>query len=105
VLFEQAQDALAPLGRIVIAASGRQSRPDVSALLARSATCATLNLSVVFARRPERICAAWEQLIALYSQGLLRPRIGQQFALAQAAYTHRVLESRASTDKILLHPQ
>jgi NADPH:quinone reductase-like Zn-dependent oxidoreductase len=76
----------------------------VSALLARSATCSTLNLSVVFARRPERVHAAWERLIALYSQGLLRPRIGHQFALAQAADAHRLLESRASTDKILLRP-
>jgi len=106
VLFEQAQDALAPLGKIVIAgaASGREPRPDVSALLARSAICATLNLSVVFAKRPANAHAAWDRLTALYAKKLLQPRIGHRFELKDAAEAHRLLESRASTDKILLTP-
>ena len=106
VLFEQAQDALAPLGKIVIAgaASGCEPRPDVSALLARSATCATLNLSVVFAKQPANAHAAWERLTALYAKKLLQPRIGHRFELKDAAEAHRLLESRASTDKILLTP-
>jgi NADPH:quinone reductase len=106
VLFEQAQDALAPLGRIVIAgtASGHEPRPDVSALLARSGTCATLNLSVVFARRPVRARETWACLMSLYSAGHLRPRIGRRLPLAQAADAHRLMESRGSVDKILLYP-
>jgi NADPH:quinone reductase len=106
VLFDQAQDALAPLGRIVIAgaASGHEPRPDVSALLARSATCATLNLSIVFAQRPDHIHRAWSRLLELYGKGLLTPRIGHRFELAKTADAHRLLESRGSTDKILLTP-
>lgn len=106
-VFDQAQQALAPLGRIVIAgaASGKSPRPDVGVLLARSASCATLNLSVIFAQRPEYMHDVWGRLLALYAAGRLRPRIGHRYRLSEAAAAQRLLESRASTDKILLDPQ
>ena len=105
-IFQQAQRALAPLGRIVLAgtASGEESQPDIATLLARSATCSTLNLSVVFAHSPQRPRDSWTRLTAMYESGLLRPRIGHRFPLSQAASAHRLLESRASVDKILLDP-
>src|SRR6185437_4992543 len=105
-LFDQAQHALAPLGRIVIAgaASGREPRPDLPALLAQSASCATLNLSVIFAQRPSHIHAAWNRLLELRAQGLLQPRIGHRFKLAAVSDAHRLLENRGSTDKILVIP-
>jgi NADPH2:quinone reductase len=103
-LFQQAQSALAPLGRIVIAgmAGGKDALPDVATLLDRSASCTTLNLSVIFAHRPDHIRSVWSSLIRLYAAGKLQPRIGQRFKLQDAAAAHRLLESRASTDKILL---
>ena len=105
-VFAQAQNCLTPLGRIVIAgaASGDEPRPDVDALLSRSAVFSTLNLSVVFAHRPEHMHEVWGRLIAWYGAGSLGPRIGHRFALSRAADAHRLLESRASTDKILLDP-
>lgn len=105
-LFAQAQRALAPLGRIVIAgaASGAEPVPDVAELLARSATCSTLNLSIVFAHRVDLAHALWARLLAWYATGACRPRIGRRFALGEAADAHRFLESRSSTDKILLDP-
>ena len=103
-IFQQAQRALAPLGRIVIAgmAGGKEAPPDVATLLDRSASCTTLNLSVVFAHRPDRIRSVWSNLTRLYEAGKLQPRIGHRFKLQDAAAAHRLLESRASTDKILL---
>jgi len=103
-LFQQAQRALAPLGRIVIAgmAGGQEAPVDLAALLDRSATCTTLNLSVVFAHRPDRIRSMWSDLTRLYAAGKLQPRIGHRFKLQDAAEAHGLLESRASTDKILL---
>jgi NADPH2:quinone reductase len=71
-------------------------------LLARSARCATLNLSVVFAQQPEAMHEAWAGLVAMWAAGALRPRIGRRFSLADAAAAQQWLESRASTDKILL---
>jgi NADPH2:quinone reductase len=106
-VFRQAQDALAPLGRIVITgvAGGQETQPDVATLLSRSATCATFNLSVIFAHRPRHIQEVWARLTDLYEAGRLLPRIGHRFTLAQAADAHRLLESRASMDKILLDPR
>jgi NADPH2:quinone reductase len=105
-VFDQAQASLAPLGRIVIAgaASGVTPRPDVGGLLARSARCSALNLSIVFARQPGRMHRAWDELVALYAAGTLRPRVSRRLPLAQAADAHRALEGRASVDKILLDP-
>ncbi len=105
-IFQAAQRLLAPLGRIVIAgmASGEDGGPNIPVLLERSATCSTLNLSVVFAHRPERIQESWPRLCALYTAGLLTPRIGSRFPLEAAADAHRLLESRGSVDKILLAP-
>lgn len=105
-LCAEAQACLAPLGRLVIAgmAGGDAPVPDVPTLLARSAVCATLNLSVVFAHRPAAAHAAWNRIVGLWERGRLTPRIGHRFALADAAQAHRLLESRASTDKILLVP-
>lgn len=103
-VFQHAQRALAPLGRIVIAgmASGESKPPDIPTLLDRSASLTTLNLSVVFAQRPEHVRSVWSQLTTLYEAGALKVRIGRRFPLTQAAEAHRLLESRASTDKILL---
>jgi NADPH2:quinone reductase len=105
-IFQQAQRALAPLGRIVIAgmAGGEESQPDIPTLLARSASCATLNLSVVYSQQPGHMCEAWAQLCSLYGAGVLSPQIGNRFPLAQAADAHRLLESRANVGKVLLNP-
>jgi NADPH2:quinone reductase len=106
-IFQQAQQALAPLGRIVIAgmAGGGESQPDIPALLARSASCATLNLSVVYSQQPAHMRGVWAQLCSLYATGGLSPDIGNRFPLAQAADAHRLLESRANVGKILLNPR
>jgi NADPH2:quinone reductase len=103
----QAQRALAPLGRLVIAgaASGTLAAPDMAGLLDRSALCATLNLRVVFAHAPARMHAAWARLAGLHSAGALRARIGHRFALHHAAAAQELIESRRSMGKILLDPR
>lgn len=105
-LFAQAEAVLAPLGRIVVAgaAGGSLPRPDVAALLDRSAVCALFNLSVLMAERCWTVDTAWRRMTALFAQQRVVPRIARRFALAEAADAHRLLESRASVDKILLLP-
>lgn len=105
-VFDDALRALAPLGRIVVAgaAGGALPSPDLAALLDRSATCTTLNLSVRYASAPDAIDASWATLTGLYGEGRLRPRIGRRLPLAQAAEAHRLLESRQTVDKLLLMP-
>lgn len=47
---------------------------------------------------------AGERLFDLVARGVVRPRIGQRFALADAAQAHRALEARATTGSTLLFP-
>ncbi len=100
----QAQAAVAPLGRLVIAgcASGEPAVLDTAGLLARYARCTWLNLSVVFARRPDLVRRAWQRLLALHADGTWRARIARQLPLADVAEAHRLLESRQGTDAIVL---
>ena len=48
--------------------------------------------------------AASTRLFELVASGVVRPRIGQRFALADAAAAHRALESRATTGSTILIP-
>lgn len=105
-LYARVERLLAPMGRIVIAgaASGRLAMPDPVVLLDRSASVATLNLSVVYANDPAAMRPVWDGLVALAHAGAIVPRVGHRFGLSEAADAHRLLESRASGDKIVLDP-
>jgi NADPH2:quinone reductase len=105
-LFSEAVESLAPLGRVVIAgvAGGETPSVEVDKFLSRSATCSTLNLSVLFAHRPELISASWQELVKLYTTCPLRPVIGHRFPLKDARQAHELMESRKSIGKILLIP-
>jgi NADPH:quinone reductase len=105
-LFSEAVESLAPLGRVVIAgvAGGETPSVEVDKFLSRSATCSTLNLSVLFAHRPELISASWQELVKLYTTCPLRPVIGHRFPLKDARQAHELMESRKSVGKILLIP-
>ena len=43
-------------------------------------------------------------LLRLWSAGQVHPIVGSTFPLAQAAEAHRLVESRASTGKVVLVP-
>ncbi len=105
-LFDEAQGLLAPLGTIVIAgaASGAFGRPDPAVLIDRSARCAALNLSVVYAQDPRGMAVAWTTLVAMHRDGAFQPAIGARYALADVAEAHRALESRATIGKLLIVP-
>jgi NADPH2:quinone reductase len=44
------------------------------------------------------------ELFAVVGSGQVQPRIGQRFALRDAALAHSALESRATTGSIVLQP-
>ena len=105
-LYARCEALLAPLGRIVIAgaASGALAQPQAATLLDRSASVATLNLSVIYATAPDAMRGTWNALVTRYLDGHLVPRIGHRFVLADAIDAHRLIESRRSRDKIVLAP-
>ncbi|MGF7154027.1 quinone oxidoreductase family protein [Novosphingobium gossypii] len=53
---------------------------------------------------PELLAASAQKLFGRIASGVLTPRIGQTFALADAAEAHRALESRATTGSTVLIP-
>ncbi|MFT4053203.1 MAG: quinone oxidoreductase [Novosphingobium sp.] len=53
---------------------------------------------------PEMLAANAEKLFGRIASGVLSPKIGQTFALADAAEAHRALESRATTGSTVLIP-
>lgn len=53
---------------------------------------------------PEALAASAKALFDRIESGVLKPRIGQRFALADAASAHAALESRATTGSTVLIP-
>ncbi len=53
---------------------------------------------------PQALRARADELLAWVADGTLSVRIGERIPTADAARAHRLLESRASTGKILLVP-
>jgi NADPH2:quinone reductase len=103
-LFEDAVRSLAPLGRIVMAgvAGGRMPGIDLAELGKRSAACSSLNVSAVFAADGPLVSRAWLEICGFFELEQLTPLIHSRFELADAAESHRLMESRLSTGKILL---
>ena len=103
-VFADACKCVAEMGRVVIAgtASGVPPRVDILELLSKSATCSTLNLSVLFAYKPDLVLNSWSELMNIYVAREVNPIIGHLFPIAEARRAHELMESRNSRGKILL---
>jgi NADPH2:quinone reductase len=53
---------------------------------------------------PEALAINAKKLFDRIASGVLQPKIGQTFALSDAAEAHRVLESRGTTGSTVLLP-
>lgn len=104
--FEKSLDALAPRG--LLALFGQSSGPvppfDPSLLNKKGSLFLTRpSLNAYIASREELLARAGEVLRRV-QDGSLKLRIDRELPLAQAAEAHRLLESRATTGKVLLIP-
>jgi NADPH2:quinone reductase len=97
---------LAPFGRLVVFGQASGAPGEV-----RSSDFYPLNRSVLgystggYRRlRPAALRPAAEAVLAWLAAGRLRMVITRRFPLAEAAEAHRLVESRASTGKVLLLP-
>lgn len=104
--FHAAFEALRPFGRIVHFgdAGGTPGPVPVSGM--HKANLAVFGYSSGHYRkhRPEGVRHAAERALAHVAAGELRVDVTRVFGLADAAEAHRLLESRASTGKLLLEP-
>ena len=61
-------------------------------------------LGRLIARNPELVARAAQDVLRLWEGGAVRPIVGAEFPLEQAAEAHRLIESRQSTGKVVLIP-
>ncbi|WP_380168180.1 zinc-binding alcohol dehydrogenase family protein [Jannaschia sp. R86511] len=102
-VFNGSYLALAPLGRLVVfgLASRRAGRSIAPVdLMASSRTVAGFWLQHALARGG--LAAAMDELLSMTRSGLLRPVLGGEYALADAALAHGDLRSRRTTGKVVL---
>jgi len=96
---------LRSLGRLIIygLASGKLPEFDFMAMFERNASVHALWLTPLF-QDPEHIRQAWGEMQPWLAEGKLRPIVGHQLPLAQAAEAHRLLIERKNFGKIVLLP-
>jgi len=97
--------ALASEGRLVVIGlqGGTKAEIDLNALMRKRAAVVGTTLRARPVGEKSTICAAVvEQIWPLVADGTIRPVVGRTLPLAEAAEAHRLMESGATTGKILL---
>ncbi|NUS14008.1 MAG: zinc-binding dehydrogenase [Streptomyces sp.] len=102
-LLGPAVRALAPGGRLVAYSSGGGTI-EAYDLLVGGRSAIGFQVAVVARNRPERYRAWIAELWRLFGEGALRPAVHAEFALADAALAHAVIEARANRGKVVLVP-
>jgi NADPH2:quinone reductase len=105
-LFERSLKLLNPLGGIVAIgfAGGAWPTIDPALLVGRNIAVHGFYLGRLMALQPQLVRSAIDELLPLWSDGAIRPVVGAEFPLAEAADAHRLIESRESTGKVVLAP-
>ncbi|MGO1763070.1 MAG: quinone oxidoreductase family protein [Brevibacterium yomogidense] len=102
--FDASLQATAVRGSIVLfgGASGQVPAFDIQRLNGEGGVFLSRPSLVWFVRTPEELATRSEMLFAGLTDGWLDFRVGQSFALADAAEAHRALEGRLTTGKVVL---
>ncbi len=104
--FEKSLGCLAPRGMLVL--FGQSSGPvppfDPQALNRGGSLFLTRPSLGHYVATREELLARANEVFAWVREGRLRLRIGHELPLSRAAEAHRLLESRATTGKVLLNP-
>ncbi|NEC91544.1 zinc-binding dehydrogenase [Streptomyces sp. SID12501] len=95
--------ALAPGGRLVAYSSGGGTI-DAYDLLVGGTTVTGFQLRRIAREQPELYERWRRELWRLFTEGAVRPVVHGEFALADAAGAHRVIESRTNLGKVVLIP-
>lgn len=105
-VFTESLSTLAPLGVVIgIGYAGGLWEPlDPGLLVGRNLGVQGFYLGRLLAHRPELVREAIDELVALWEQGAIRPVVGAEHPLAEAAAAHRLIEERRSTGKVVLVP-
>lgn len=105
-IFAASLRALKPLGSVVAIgyAAGVWEPVDPALVVGRNVSIHGFYLGRLMALRPEIVQAAIGELLELWERGALKPHVGAEFPLAEAADAHRLVEERGHVGKVVLVP-
>lgn len=104
--FEEGLDVLKPRGMMVTFGNASGPPPDISPLILSQKGSLYLTRPTMGDYIPTRdeLLARTTELFDWIAAGGLDVRVGEEFALSEAADAHRALEGRQTTGKVLLRP-
>ena len=105
-VFAASLKVLEPLGTIhaIGYAGGMWEELNPALLVGRNIAVRGFYLGRLMGLRPGVVRAAIDELLELWRQGAIRPLVGAEFALADAAEAHRLIEERRHVGKVVLVP-
>jgi NADPH2:quinone reductase len=105
-VFAGSLGRLKPMGTAVAVgyAGGMWEHVDPARLVGRNIGVHGFYLGRLMARDPEIVRRAGTDVLKLWQGGAVRPVVGAELPLEEAAEAHRLVESRQSTGKVVLIP-
>jgi NADPH2:quinone reductase len=105
-VFTRSLPTLNPLGTIVAIGftDGLWDDPSVQWLVGRNASVFGFYLGRLMKLRPEFVHQRANELLELWSQGVIDPLVGATFPLGAAGDAHALIEQRRHVGKVVLEP-
>jgi NADPH2:quinone reductase len=105
-VFAASLRAMNPLGTIIAIgyAAGLWEPVDPALLVGRNVGVTGFYLGRLMQLRPEIVREAIGELLGLWEAGAIRPVVGAEFPLEQAAEAHALVEGRGNVGKVVLVP-
>lgn len=104
--FDASIDLLRPRGMMVTFGNASGPVPPISPLLLSQKGSLFLTRPTIsdYMQTREELMSRASELFEWITEGRMEAKVGAEFALADAAEAHRVLENRETTGKVLLRP-
>jgi NADPH2:quinone reductase len=105
-VFQSALGLLKPMGAAIAVgyAGGMWQELNPAWLVGRNIGVHGFYLGRLVGRNPELVARAAKDVLRLWESGAVRPIVGAEYPLDEAAEAHRLIESRQSTGKVVLIP-
>ena len=105
-VFASSLGLVKPMGTAIAVgyAGGMWQEVNPAWLVGRNIGVHGFYLGRLMGRDPERVARAGQDVLRLWEGGVVRPIVGAELPLDEAAEAHRLIESRQSTGKVVLIP-
>ena len=105
-VFASSLSLLKPMGTAIAVgyAGGMWQEVNPAWLVGRNIGVHGFYLGRLISRDPELVARAANDVLRLWESGAVRPIVGAEYPLEDAASAHRLIESRQSTGKVVLIP-